>query len=68
MTVHFNIREYYFSHGRAPRGLGGWAFSFKRDPDVMTEIFWVHGTYGDCKKVARAKAKAEWHDEVFVCS
>ena len=68
MTVYFNTTEYEFSHGKSPRGRGGWAFSFVRRPDVMTEVFWVNGTYAEAKKVARDKAKAEGSDEVFVCS
>ena len=66
MTVEFNTTDFQFSHGRAPRGIGGWAFSFVRNPQ-MDEIFWVNGTYGEAKEVARAKAKAEGKREVFVC-
>lgn len=67
MAVEFNTHEYEFSHGKKPRGRGGWAFSFKRNPS-MDEIFWINGTYAECKKVAREKAKAEQRSEVFVCS
>lgn len=66
MTIEFNTREYEFSQGHKPRGNGAWAFSFKHNPD-MSEIFWINGTYGECKKIARTKAKAEGKTEVFVC-
>ena len=65
--VVFNTTEYEFSHGRKPRGDGGWVFSFKRNPDVMTEIFFVHGIYTVAKKAAAKKAKSENQREVFVC-
>lgn len=65
--VDFNTSEFEFTHGRAPRGDGAWAFSFKRNPDVMSEIFWINGFYGEAKKVAAKKARAEGQREVFVC-
>lgn len=67
MAIEFNTREYEFSHGHKPRGRGGWAFSFKRNPE-MSEIFWINGTYSEAKAVARKKAVAESQSEIFVCS
>ena len=66
-AIEFNTREYEFSLGHKPRGIGAWAFAFRRDAD-LSEIFWINGSYGDAKKVARAKARAEGHNEVWVCS
>lgn len=66
MAIEFNTTDYQFSHGRSPRGLGGWAFSYERNPE-MAAIFWVNGSYGEAKRVARDKARADGRSEVFVC-
>ena len=33
----FDTREYEFTHGRAPRGYGGWAFDFRTSDGGKTE-------------------------------
>jgi hypothetical protein len=66
MKIEFNTCDFEFSHGHKPRGIGAWAFAFKRNPE-MREIFWINGSYGEAKKVARAKAKAEGQSEIVVC-
>lgn len=68
MAVEFNTREYEFSHGRAPRGRGSWAFAFTRNAPVSEVIWAPSGTYAEAKKFAREKAKAAGVREVFVCS
>ena len=61
MTVRFDTSEFEFSHGRAPRGRGSWAFSLVRDPDVTKSLpadktgvlFTPSLTYGEAKMFAR---------------
>ena len=65
MAVEFNTTDYVFSHGRAPRGVGAWAFSFVRHPE-MDQMFWVNGSFAEAKRVMRARAVAEGHRVVFV--
>lgn len=68
MAVEVCTTEYEFSHGKAPRGFGSWAFAFNPHWRDVSEVFWVNGsTYGDARKVACQKAKAEGHRQVFVC-
>lgn len=65
MTVEFNTTEFQFSHGRTPRGVGAWAFSFVRHPE-MDEMVWVNGSFSEAKRVMRARAVAEGRRVVFV--
>lgn len=68
IMIRFNDSEYRFSHGKAPRGRGSWAFSVSRDPNPSstrsTGIFWTPGntTYVQAKKLARAHYIAEIGD------
>ena len=67
MTITFSTREYEFSHGRKPRGRGGWAFTF----DDSEKIIWTipsSMTYADARKWARDYARANGHTFVSVCS
>jgi len=45
----FDTTDYEFAYGRKPRGRGGWAFSFERNPDVLTDaVIWTPGmTYAE---------------------
>jgi hypothetical protein len=65
MRIEFITTDYQFSHGKLPRGLGSWAFSYLRNP-TMDQIFWVHGTFSEAKKVARQKAQKENQPHVYV--
>lgn len=40
---------YQSAHGKAPRGLGTWAFTQTRRGEV---VMWFFGTYGKAKKFA----------------
>ncbi len=53
MTFDFSTREFRFSHGKEPRGFGGWAFSIEGSEPVWAPS----STYADAKKWARAKAR-----------
>jgi len=64
-SIEFFTHDYELSHGVMPRGLGSWAFSYVRNPE-MNQIFWVHGTYSEAKKVAREKAQSENAYAVYV--
>ena len=53
-TIEFCTIEYEFSHDKAPRGRGTWAFALDRNtpPDQM---FWTPScTYAEAKKLAKA--------------
>lgn len=64
--VTFNTGEFEFSHGHKPRGDGAWAFAYRADAD-LSEIFWINGFFSDVKAIARKKATAEGHRQVYVC-
>lgn len=50
MKPEVRTSKYKFSHGKAPRGFGGWAFS---DGSHDCELFWHYGTYSEAKKAAQ---------------
>lgn len=52
--------QFEFSHGKAPRGEGNWAFLIGR------ETKWFYGNYGDAKKEAIAYAKTKRLDRIEV--
>lgn len=63
-TFDFDTTEFEFSHGRAPRGRGMWAFAGSRDPrmpeedpvtDPVTAVFWtpLPCTFAEAKSLAR---------------
>lgn len=64
-TPEVKTTAYEFSHGDRPRGIGAWAFAYRRDAD-LSEIFWINGGYGEAKKAAKAKAKAAGERTVWV--
>lgn len=56
MKTEFSDRAYQFSHGRAPRGRGSWAFDIDGLKDPATgdnKIFWFFGTLAEAKKQMR---------------
>lgn len=57
MTTPFDTIRYEASHGRKPRGNGGWAFGFNsRNPAIDDVYFAPHGSYAAAKKAAREEA------------
>ena len=69
--VEFNTNEFERSHGRQPRGRGGWgfvAYEFSRANNYLDHVKWFNGTYQDAKRQARAAFAAEGVMEVVVCS
>lgn len=66
--VEFNTSDFQFSHGRAPRGFGSWAFFFERNAPVE-QAFWVHqATFAAARKAAAQEARRRGCDVVFVGS
>jgi hypothetical protein len=59
--IDFDGIEYRKSHGKPPKGRGGWAFGTRRNPDVSnpTDCLFAPGglTLADAKKWAKAKAR-----------
>lgn len=53
MTVEVSTRQYEFTHGHKPRGMGCWAFIFDSD----SNLFWASDTYGQAKRLAIAEAR-----------
>ena len=83
MAVLFDYSEYEASHGKAPRGRGGWAFKFRTEDgyvvadeadverlgrDLAEVHFAPSGTFAEAKRWARAKAKELGAFQVRVCS
>lgn len=46
-----NTRNYEASHGKKPRGSGGWAFS------VDGKEIMLHGSYTECLNKAKSEAR-----------
>jgi hypothetical protein len=67
MKIEVNDLLYQFSHGRAPRGRGSWAFFFGREQDIGS-AYWFSGSYAEAKKAAIAEARRRNVNEVFVGS
>ena len=48
ISFEFDARNYAFTHGRAPKGFGSWAFVARESHG--TEVIWApSSTYGDAK-------------------
>lgn len=58
-VVIVDTADYIRSHGKAPRGFGGWAFCTvdPRRPDYLDHIIWLNGTYRAARKEAIARAR-----------
>ncbi len=66
--VEFNTTDYQFSHGRAPRGVGTWAFFRDRSSDPC-EGFWVNqASFTEAKKAAAVWARQNNVATVYVGS
>ena len=46
--------EYRFAHGKAPSGLGNWAFSYGKNGSLGTQFF--YGKFSEAKKKAIKRA------------
>ena len=74
MKVTFNMTEYAFSHGHAPRGRGNWAFKFARDAEIGDYFFAESMLYSDAKKAAAAEEEEEEEEKrrgasvAYVCA
>ena len=71
--VEFDITEYVFSTGHAPRGRGSWAFEFEPGKPEWTRIeqngvTTCSMTYGEAKRWATRQAIARGITYVKVCS
>ena len=64
--------EYRFTHGRAPRGVGFWAFSFGSKKAEPTWILDASGkgqlTFAAARRIACQQAAAQGIDRIFVCT
>lgn len=78
MKVEFSTDEYERTHGKTPRGRGGWAFCPKSKynrSDYLDFIFWApSGTFAEAKKAAKAHYQAnpgllaDEDDYIVVCT
>ena len=57
-----NTNEYRRSHGKEPRGWGGWVWAFYKEGN-FTGHATFYGNYGETKKQALAYAKKHGFDE-----
>lgn len=53
MTCEFSTRDFEFTHGKAPRGFGSWAFSIEDSAPQWAPP----SSFADAKKWARARAR-----------
>jgi len=54
-SVRVITSEYEFAHGKKPRGYGRWAFLMGCN---KMDVHFFTGTYSDCLKQAKVKAKS----------
>ena len=66
MTPCFYTDEYAGSHGRTPKGVGLWWFSFGRDGAYTDEAAPGPMSYGDAKKWALRNARTLGADTIIV--
>jgi hypothetical protein len=59
-----SVKDYTFTHGKAPKGIGGWLFGLGRNGS-WTEISYF-GTFTEAKKQAMREARALGCDTVTV--
>lgn len=65
MKVRFDFAQFQFSHGKAPKGFGVWAFAFDRSCDHP--FFAPRMSFADAKKFAKQFAVSQRQDVVWVC-
>jgi hypothetical protein len=51
--IYFNTRRYEYSHGKAPRGTGFWAFS------ILDTVYFFQGSLTEGKAMAKTVARAK---------
>lgn len=69
LKIEFDTTGYEASHGHKPTGRGGWAFSEKRNPDVMTsDVIWAPNglTLTEAKRWLKQKLQSEGVEGFFV--
>ena len=71
LKIEFITSVYELSHGRKPRGPGGWCFTEKRNPRSTDPHYWVSASsYVEAKKKFVNNLKSEGvtgYFEVYVC-
>jgi hypothetical protein len=69
MKVEVDARYYGYAHGRAPRGIGSWAFGSKPNTPC-DEVFWAPSsvTYSEAKVHAAVWARSAGLSVVYVQS
>lgn len=71
MSIDFDDTMYVFTHGHAPHGRGGWAFSTNKK---MLDPVWVPGSmlYSDAKVWIRAYMREKYGRDadgtLYVCT
>jgi hypothetical protein len=61
MAVTFQTTKYEASHGKKPRGFGGWMFSPAPNGDARSaDTITAWGEYGSAKLEAREKARRRY--------
>src|SRR5262245_28220024 len=68
--VEIDTCDFERSHGRAPRGRGGWAFCTvnPRQADYLNHVLWKNGTYAEARRAAVAEAKLRGIEVLYDCS
>ena len=56
-TIEFNTRYYEMNHGRAPRGVGQWAFGETKDTPIE-QVLWAHGSLTEAKREIKNRLAA----------
>lgn len=57
LVVEFDDTEYLFTHGKAPRGFGSWAFADSKNPQPEEVLWFNQNTFTEAKKKMVAKLK-----------
>lgn len=60
MKTIVRTNKYEITSGKKPKGFGSWAF------EIGNSVVWITGNYGEAKKQAIAKAKADGIEFVYV--
>jgi hypothetical protein len=65
-SIEIDTAVYERSHGKSPKGYGGWVFSTERNPDPANDkaLFWAPvSTYAEAKKWVKAEVAARFGDD-----
>ena len=74
-AVEVRTDAYWRSHGRGPRGRGGWLFQLEdaagrlldAQHPIWNELYAAKGTYGEALKAAKAEARRLGAATIIVC-